>query len=48
MENSLLFSSLKKVTLLVNNLRDLGLEKLIQLPNIVAVGSQSTGKSLLL
>lgn len=44
----LLFNNLRKLFTLVDELRDLGLDKIIKLPRIVVTGSQSSGKSSLL
>jgi hypothetical protein len=43
-----LFSSLSKLISVVDNLRDLGLHKYIELPRIAVCGVQSGGKSSLL
>ena len=47
MEKSLMTSKLRSVISLVDKLRDIQLEEYIKLPKIVAVGSQSSGKSSL-
>jgi hypothetical protein len=47
MEKSLIKSNLRSVVSLVDKLRDINLEQYITLPKIVAVGSQSSGKSSL-
>ena len=47
MENGL-SSNLRSVISLVDKLRDIKLESYIQLPKIVVVGSQSSGKSSLI
>lgn len=41
-------NKLRSVISLVDKLRDINLESYIQLPKIVAVGSQSSGKSSLI
>jgi hypothetical protein len=48
MENSLIKNNLRSVISLVDKLRDIKLEEYIKLPKIVAVGSQSSGKSSLI
>lgn len=48
MEKSLIKSNLRSVISLVDKLRDIKLESYIKLPKIVAVGSQSSGKSSLI
>jgi hypothetical protein len=48
MENSLIKTNLRSVISLVDKLRDIKLEEYIKLPKIVAVGSQSSGKSSLI
>lgn len=47
MDQSLISSKLRSVISLVDKLRDINLESYIKLPKIVAVGSQSSGKSSL-
>lgn len=47
MEGSTIKNSLRSVISLIDKLRDIKLESFIQLPKIVAVGSQSSGKSSL-
>jgi predicted ABC-type transport system involved in lysophospholipase L1 biosynthesis ATPase subunit len=47
MDQSLISSKLRSVITLVDKLRDIHLESYIKLPKIVAVGSQSSGKSSL-
>ena len=44
-DDALLFSNLKNLIKTIDELRDVGLQQYIKLPRIVAVGSQSTGKS---
>ena len=39
---------MKKFINIIDNLRDVGLDKVIQLPRIVVLGTQSSGKSSLL
>ena len=46
--SSFLFMNLRKFINIVDRLRDIGLEKHINLPRIVVLGSQSSGKSSLL
>ena len=48
MENSLIKNNLRSVISLVDKIRDIKLEEYIKLPKIVAVGSQSSGKSSLI
>ena len=48
MENSPIKNNLRSVISLVDKLRDIKLEEYIKLPKIVAVGSQSSGKSSLI
>jgi hypothetical protein len=48
MDNSLLVNNLSNVISLLHDLRELGLEKLMKLPKVVMVGTQSLGKSSLL
>ncbi len=48
MENNLIKTNLRSVISLVDKLRDIKLEDYIKLPKIVAVGSQSSGKSSLI
>jgi hypothetical protein len=43
-----LIDNLRKFINIIDKLRDIGLEKHIQLPRIVVLGSQSSGKSSLL
>ena len=47
MEKGLITSKMRSVISLVDKLRDIKLESYIKLPKIVAVGSQSSGKSSL-
>ena len=47
MDKGLMTSKLRSVISLVDKLRDINLESYIKLPKIVAVGSQSSGKSSL-
>lgn len=47
MDQSLISTKLRSVITLVDKLRDIHLESYIKLPKIVAVGSQSSGKSSL-
>lgn len=47
MDQSLISTKLRSVITLVDRLRDISLESYIHLPKIVAVGSQSSGKSSL-
>ena len=44
-DDALLFSNLKNLIKTIDELRDVGLQQYIKLPRIVAIGSQSTGKS---
>jgi len=46
--SSNLYDNLRKFIDIIDNLRDIGLDKFIQLPRIVVLGSQSSGKSSLL
>lgn len=43
-----LFDNLRKLINVIDELRDVGLQKYIKLPRIAVVGSQSSGKSSLL
>ena len=43
-----LYRGLRDLINLIDNLKDAGLEKVLNLPRIVAVGSQSSGKSSVL
>lgn len=43
-----LFDNLRKLINIIDELRDVGLQKFIKLPRIAVVGSQSSGKSSLL
>jgi len=47
-KGSLLFSNLRKVITLVDELRDIGVQQYINLPKIAVLGTQSSGKSSLL
>lgn len=47
MDQGLISTKLRSVITLVDKLRDINLESYIKLPKIVAVGSQSSGKSSL-
>lgn len=47
LEKGLIASKLRSIISLVDKLRDIQLESYIKLPKIVAVGSQSSGKSSL-
>jgi predicted ABC-type transport system involved in lysophospholipase L1 biosynthesis ATPase subunit len=47
MDQGLISTKLRSVITLVDKLRDISLESYIKLPKIVAVGSQSSGKSSL-
>jgi len=47
-KSSLLFSNLRKVITLVDELRDIGVQQYIKLPRIAVLGTQSSGKSSLL
>lgn len=47
MDQGLISTKLRSVITLVDKLRDIKLESYIKLPKIVAVGSQSSGKSSL-
>ena len=48
MEYKSLFFNLRKFISVIDNLRDVGLQKHIKLPRIVTLGTQSSGKSSLL
>lgn len=46
--NTSLFDNLRKLINIIDELRDVGLQKFIKLPRIAVIGSQSSGKSSLL
>ena len=48
MENSIIKNNFRSFISIVDKLRDIKLESYIQLPKIVVVGSQSSGKSSLI
>jgi dynamin 1-like protein len=43
-----LYENLRKLINVIDELRDVGLQKIIELPRIAVIGSQSAGKSSLL
>lgn len=48
MEDKILYNKLRKMISLVDDLRDMGLNTIIDLPRIAVVGLQSAGKSSIL